>query len=810
MLPTKQTSVEFSFGVGASSRDGFFTVGDLPFVGARGGDAPKTSAKRRALTRDVASSGSGTQSGNEFPNVPVVATGLQGSGIPLEIPIGKSVGPVRLLKVLLNLDRDTASASPKTLVQAAVSFSTQIGPVVATIDRIGMKFGLDFPDDRSKANLHFANLDLGFIPPKGIGLAVDAKSVKGGGFLFHDEGKHQYAGVMELSLSGVVALKAIGLLATRLPDGSKGYSLIILVTAQSAKPGGSLWELPLGWRLTGLGGLIAIHRTVDEDAVRAGLKNHTLESILFPKDPVANAPTILAAIDRVFPAKRGSYLFGLMVQLQWGVPTLIEVNLGLIVELGGRNRFVVLGRITAILPRMDNDLLRLNLDAVGIFDFDQGTAAIDALLVDSRLLRRFPLTGGGALRARWTSPRSFALAVGGMHHGFTPPAGFPSVERLAVSLTTGDNPRLTCDAYFALTSNTVQFGAHAHLYASAAGFSITGDAGFDVLIQLLPFHFLAEFFAGMQLKKGSTNLFKVKVEGALEGPLPLSVRAKCTFEILWWDVTVRVNFTLVSGQTPPLPAAIDAFAQLCAALGDAKSWTTELPQGQTRIVSLRESAADGTLRVHPLGTLTVRQSVVPLNLARDIDKFNDSPIAGARRFQVTRVAVGTGTGNESTSDVEDDFAPAQFFEMSDDEKIASPSFEPMQAGLRIGSSQFAFAIGQGVASPLDYETRVVDRNAAVPPPPPKVDYVLSRALLEMHAMHGAAGRSPLRREERRAAVQPFAKVEPLRFAAVTEGLALLPDAKRDVTFSEALSSAALKRRSMVVNEFELAKLQEPA
>ena len=813
MLPTKQTSVEFTFGVGASSRDGFFTAGDLPFVGERGG-SPQTSTTTLALTGDGAS-GSSSAAGNDFPNVPVVATGLQGSGIPLEVPIGKSLGPVRLLKVLLNLDRDTAGAEPKTLIQAALSFSTQIGPVVATIDRIGMKFGVDFPDDRSKANLHFANVDLGFIPPRGIGLVVDAKSVKGGGFLFHDEGKHQYAGVMELSLSGVVALKAIGLLATRLPDGSKGYSLLILVTAQSAQPGGSLWELPLGWRLTGLGGLIAIHRTVDEDAVRAGLRSHTLESILFPKDPVANAPTILAAIDRVFPAKRGSYLFGLMVQLQWGVPTLIEVNLGLIVELGGRNRFVVLGRITAILPRMDNDLLRINLDAVGIFDFDQGTAAIDALLVDSRLLRRFPLTGGGALRARWTSPRSFVLAVGGLHHGFTPPAGFPTVERLAVSLTTGDNPRLTCDAYFALTSNTVQFGAHAHLYVSAGGFSITGDVGFDVLIQLLPFHFLAEFVAGMQLKKGSTNLFKVKVEGALEGPLPLSVRAKCTFEILWWDVTVRVNFTLVSGQAPPLPAAIDAFVQLCAALSDAKSWTTELPVGQTRIVSLRESAADGTLRVHPLGTLTVRQSVVPLNLSRDIDKFNDSPIAGARRFTVTRVAVGTGpgtltTGTETTGAVQDDFAPAQFFEMSDDAKLASPSFEPMQAGLRIGSSEFAFALAQGVASPLDYETRIVDRKAAVPPPPVKTPYILSRTLLEMHAMHGAAGRSPLRREERRATVEPFAKVEPLRFAAVSDDLTPLPNAPRDVTFSEALGSAALARRSMVVNEFELARTKEPA
>jgi hypothetical protein len=807
MLPTKQTSVEFTFGVGASSRDGFFTTGDLPLLGG----PPATSTTSSPLTGDTAGGGSAAApAGNEFPNVPVVATGLQGGGIPLEIPIGRSIGPVRLLKVLLNLDRDTGGAEPKTLIQAALSFSTKIGPVVATIDRIGMKFGLDFPEDRSKANLHFANLDLGFIPPKGIGLLVDAKSVKGGGFLFHDEGKHQYAGVMELSLSGVVALKAIGLLATRLPDGSKGYSLLVLVTAQSAQPGGSLWELPLGWRLTGLGGLIAIHRTVDEEAVRAGLKNHTLASILFPKDPVANAPTVLAAIDRVFPAKRGSYLFGLMVQLQWGVPTLIEVNLGLIVELGARNRFVVLGRITAILPRMDNDLLRLNLDAIGIFDFDQGTAAIDALLVDSRLLRRFPLTGGGALRARWTSPRSFALAVGGMHHGFTPPAGFPVVERLAVSLTTGDNPRLTCDAYFALTSNTVQFGAHAHLYASAAGFSITGDAGFDVLIQLLPFHFLAEFFAGMQLKKGSTNLFKVKVEGALEGPLPLSVRAKCTFEILWWDVTIRVNFTLVSGQTPPLPAAIDAFAQLRAVLNDAKSWTTELPQGQTRIVSLRESAADGTLRVHPLGTLTVRQSVVPLNLTRDIDKFNDSPIAGARRFTVTRVAVGTGTGTETTGSVQDDFAPAQFFEMSDDEKLASPSFEPMQAGLRIGSPAFALNLSQGVASALEYETRIVDRNAAVPTPPVKDKYVLTRERLEMHALHGAAGRSPLRREERRAAMRPFAKVEALRFAAVGDDLALLPDARHDATFSEALSNAQLKRRSMVVNEFELAKIKEPA
>ena len=220
--------------------------------------------------------------------------------------------------------------------------------------------------------------------------------------------------------------------------------LLVLITGQTATPNGALLQLPLGWRLTGIGGLIAIHRTVDENALRLGLENHTLESILFPQDPVRNAPTIIAALERVFPPRVGSYLLGLMVQLQWGVTTLIEVNLGLIVELGARNRFVALGRLTSILPRKENDLLRLNLDAVGIIDFDQGTIEVDALLVDSRLLHRFPLTGAGALRARWTSPRSFALAAGGMHHAFTPPAGFPALDRIAVSFTTGDNPRLTC------------------------------------------------------------------------------------------------------------------------------------------------------------------------------------------------------------------------------------------------------------------------------------------------------------------------------------------------------------------------------
>ena len=38
------------------------------------------------------------------------------------------------------------------------------------------------------------------------------------------------------------------------------------------------------------------------------------------------------------------------------------------------------------------------------------------------------------------------------------------------------------EAYFAITPNTLQFGAKASLYAAAYGFSIEGYIGFDVLV----------------------------------------------------------------------------------------------------------------------------------------------------------------------------------------------------------------------------------------------------------------------------------------------------------------------------------------
>jgi hypothetical protein len=712
-----------------------------------------------------------------------------GVGLQTTLDLHQRVGPLQIDTIDLGIAADGGGVATR----ATLSGSVTLGPVTAVVDGAGAALALRF----RAGNLGAVDLGAEFIAPSGIGLAIEVPGViEGGGLLFHDPVQALYAGVLQLSVHETIDVSAFGLIATRLPDGSKGYSLLVFITADGFQP----IQLGLGFTLLGIGGMVGVHRSFDENVLRAGLKNDTLAGLLFPRDPIANAPAIIRAVSAAFPARSGSYLIGLLVRIGWFTPTLITADLAVILEFGARKRLLLLGRVRAALPSADRPLLRLTLDAVGVVDFDAGSAALDAVLVDSRLLERFVLTGSAALRSRWSRPRSFALAVGGMNPGFTLPADFPVLERLTLSLATGDNPRVTCQAYFALTSNTVQFGAQAHLYAAAFGFSVSGDAGFDVLITLAPFHFLAEFNAGMQLKRGSSNLFKVTVKGALEGPAPLTVRATASFEIFWWDVSIRVNATLAEGDAPPLPAPVDALAQLQAALRDVRNWHAELPDAQTRVASLREAAGSDTLRVHPLGTLRVRQGVVPLNLERDIDRYGEAPVAGARRFRVSAATLdGLDTGR---TPIGDDFAPAQFFEMSDDAKLVAPSYESMDAGVAFGAPGCTFDLASAIASPLDYETALVDAQAARDDPAPP--YRLDDALLSLHARHGAAGRSALRRFGADAPT-PYAVLRNEGYAVVDAVLAA-PESQAtagSLTFAEATAVAARRSGLRAVPAFQV-------
>ena len=659
-----------------------------------------------------------------------------GAGLQVVIPLGKSIGPVTIQQLLVRLAPSTDPKPARLTAEVSAGISVRLGPLTAVVDQIGMRALIPF----GKNDDGEYDFSVGFKPPTGVGLQIESAAVTGGGFLFYDSERGQYGGVLSLVLTkSNIALKAIGLISTRMPGGAKGFSMIVLVTAEGFTP----IPLGLGFSLTGIGGLVAVNRTFNEEAVGEGIKSHMLEKVLFPKDPIKNAPQIISTLDTFFPAKQGSYLFGFLAQISWGPGSPVKMELALILETGKRLRLIVLGRVSATLPREEHDLVRLNMDAIGIIDFDQGTASIDAALYDSRLLKKFVLTGSMAMRLRWSGSPMFALSVGGFHPAFKPPTGFPALERIALSLSESSDFRLRCEGYFALTSNTLQFGARAELLARGGGFSIHGEIGFDILIQFDPFAFQADFHASVQLKHGSSNLFKVKVEGSLAGPRPLHIKGKATFEIFWCDFSIRFSKTLISGEPPPPAERVVVTERLTAALSDARNWGGQLAERERRLVTLRERSVEGEIALHPLGTLSVKQTIVPLDL--EIAKFGQTTPADARFFKINSVSVNGRS--LPFAPVRDFFAPAEFLEMTDDEKLTAPSFEPLTAGMSLSADGFVLPTGDDdlIEDPaIRYETFIVGRKDE-PPRKQAEPSALSADHLGKQISFGAAARSDVRR-----------------------------------------------------------------
>ena len=309
----------------------------------------------------------------------------------------------------------------------------------------------------ARGNLGPVDLSARFKPPTGIGLSVDARGVvTGGGFLFRDEARSLYAGVMQLSIRDDITLKAFGLIATRMPDGSRGYSLIVFITAEDFRP----IPLPLGFTLLGIGGMVGVNRTFDEDVLRQGLKSGTLATLLFPRDPVGNAPTLIRNLSSAFPARRGSYLLGLLAKIGWLTPTLILMDLALILEFGSRLRLLALGRISALLPSRRQRSRAPQPGGDGRHRLRQrhrrdrcraGGLASRAQVPDHRIR--------GAARRLWRRARASCSRSAGSTRVSRRRPTVPALERVAIALSSGNNPRLICEAYFAITSNTVQFGA---------------------------------------------------------------------------------------------------------------------------------------------------------------------------------------------------------------------------------------------------------------------------------------------------------------------------------------------------------------
>ena len=145
--------------------------------------------------------------------------------------------------------------------------------------------------------------------------------------------------------------------------------------------------------------------------------------------------------------------------------------------------------VRAALPADDIAILTLQVNFFGTLDFKTGRLQFDASLYDSHILG-YTLTGDMAFRFYWLDDANLLLTAGGFNPAYTPPPmNLPQLSRISIVLFEG-NPDVRAEGYFAVTSNTVQFGARIELNYGVHGFSVSGFLSLDAVVTLhsVPLH----------------------------------------------------------------------------------------------------------------------------------------------------------------------------------------------------------------------------------------------------------------------------------------------------------------------------------
>ena len=612
-------------------------------------------------------------------------------GLQQRFPTHLSLGPVSFDGVTLALKPDGQSGTLQ--FEAGADLRGELGPLKAVVENVGLWAWLD--PTVQNGNLGPVNLWLGFKPPNGVGLSIDAAVVKGGGYLFLDYDKGEYAGALELSIAGLFSVNAIGLITTRLPDGTPGFSLLVILTAEFT-PG---LQLSFGFTLLGVGGLVGLNRMARLDALAQGVRTGALDNVLFPRDVVANAPRILSDLRTIFPARQGTFLIGPMVKLGWGTPTLVSLSLGVIVEIPGN--LAILGVLKLALPTEDAALIQLKVSFVGAIELDRKRVWFFASLFDSRVLL-FPLDGEMGLLMAWGEDPNFVLSVGGFHPAFSPPPlPFPSPNRVGITILNAPGQRIVATGYFAVTSNTAQFGARVEVVLGFSDFGVQGHIGFDALFRFSPFSFLIDASASFALQAFGADLFSVRLALTLEGPAPWRARGRGSVSLLFFEISADFDITWGESRNtiaPPV-AVLELVRQ---ELAKAESWTAELPAGSTGLgVTLRPLTPGSDVVLHPRGTLRVSQRAVPLAL--DLDRVGQRAPSDVRSVRIGSVTGGLQPAGDAT----EKFAAAQFLALTDAQKLARPAFESYPGGTKLQGAS-ALAATRSVARSARYEQIVID------------------------------------------------------------------------------------------------------
>ena len=307
-------------------------------------------------------------------------------------------------------------------------------------------------------------------------MVIDAEVVTGGGFVQRDAAG-DYVGALELQL-GKIGVKAIGLLST-----GRDWSMLLLLYAQIPPV-----QIGFGF-LDGIGGVIGVQRAVDVNQLVNGMRTGAFDDLLFPADPVGDAPRIIATLRQLFPMRRNALTVGPMVDVHWGKPVVVTARLAVLIQLdnalgGGPLAFskvVVVGQLrVAVGPTQEDPdarVLLLNIDVLGFWDLAEKRYGFLAALRDSA-------SPASTSPAAWPSGVSTATTLVPPRRRLQPslqgrPCDRGQRRRLGVVLGRPVRP----DPDRLLRGHARDDPGRLNLHASAkiGPVGLTGEIGFDVL-----------------------------------------------------------------------------------------------------------------------------------------------------------------------------------------------------------------------------------------------------------------------------------------------------------------------------------------
>lgn len=613
--------------------------------------------------------------------------------LDIQIPLHLQLGPVEISGLTLSI----GISGDMFPIGIAADIKAALGPLQAVVQQIGVEAIVTIPDD-GQGNAGPVDIAIGFKPPTGVGLSIDAAVVKGGGFLFFDDDRGEYGGALELTFANFLSIKAIGLLNTRLPDGTPGFSLILIISVEF----GTGIQLGFGFTLLGIGGIIGLNRGFNTQPLLEGVTSGSINNILFPTDVVANAPRILSDIRVIFPVQQGGFVIGPFLKVGWGTPTLVSLTVGVLVTTSPFS-IAILGVLKIILPTEQVGLIKLQIAFLGAIEPDKKRLYFFAGLFDSRIIT-IPLEGSMGLLISWGDDANFVISVGGFHPSFNPPPlPFPTPNRISITIFNTPVARVRVEAYFAVTSNTVQFGARAELFFGLDVANVQGHIAFDALFQFSPFRFVITISASFSLSVFGIGLFSVRIRGQFEGTSPYRCAGEGSISLLFWDVSADFEVTWGETRDTSLPP-IAVLPILKTDVEKNENWRALPPVGNNLLVALRKLPESNDLVLHPVGVLRVSQRAVPLDLG--IEKVGAQKASDVNRLSL---AVAAG-GLAKKGDIDEQFAPAQYQNFSDSEKLSRPAYVRQHGGIELS------AAGNDTRAPLcverivRYEQIILDNN----------------------------------------------------------------------------------------------------